>query len=186
MKIKLLVLTLFTASITFSQEFEGYLVLGFQGSQIDGDGMGGYFKPGLKSGIGLTIPGEKIDFISEITFSREGSRSSLNQTPYLIEFTSNYIDLTLQGKYTLTPSFNIYFGGQIGYLISASNNNSGSITNFIGVLRKFDLPYDIGVGYKLNESLEFMIRQSRSILTTRNDRFPFRNNNLGALIKLYI
>ena len=186
MKSFIISLIIFSSYTTLSaQSFEPYIIGGIQGSQIDGDGFGGYYKGGLKAGTGLIIPSEKIDYNIEITFSREGMKSTQKQTPYLTEFTSNYIDLALLGKKEFYPGFNFYFGGQFGYLLSAKDESQGSITNFTPHLKPIDICYEIGASYKINESWEIVIKQSRSILTTRKDLLRQYNNNLGVYLKVY-
>lgn len=166
-----------------SQKFEGYLIGGIQGSQIDGDGWGGYYKGGLKIGPGLVIPGEKMDAVIEMTYSREGARSTFERVPELTDVSLNYLDLALMGDYRAFDLINCYFGVQVAYFLSGKINSFGSESDIAPLLRRVDFLYEIGVGYDLNEKWEVVIRQSRSLINVRNDKGLHLNNNLGVLLK---
>ena len=69
-----------TAYQLTAQNFSARLMLGINGSQIDGDGMSGYYKPGLAAGAGVRFPlTDKISFGPEFLYSMKGSKASFEQ-----------------------------------------------------------------------------------------------------------
>ena len=80
-----------------SQRFKAGILVGFNGSQINGDASAGFNKLGLVAGVrGVTVINEKMEISIELLYSQRGSRSELfNSTntniPFKIEL--NYICL---------------------------------------------------------------------------------------------
>lgn len=100
-----LTLTLSFATISFSQEFFGGLILGGTTSQIGGDSRGGYNKIGAVGGVfaGLNLS-EDINVQMELKYIQKGSRSVDYENrpaydPFLIQL--NYIDMPIVIDYNL-------------------------------------------------------------------------------------
>jgi hypothetical protein len=115
-----------------AQNFSGKLILGVNGSQIDGDGMSGYYQPGLVFGAGARFPiNEKLSIGPEIMYSQKGSRASFDQVTKLgyprIIYRLNYVDLPIVAEYKVQPSMHIEGGLSFGYLLNAKLDPGGNL-----------------------------------------------------------
>ncbi|OBX24092.1 MULTISPECIES: porin family protein [Bizionia] len=91
---------------------------------------------------------EKFSIQPEIMYSIQGY--SFNDDVV----TLNYLNLPLMGKYYVTKGFSIEAGPQIGFLLSAKNEDIKVKDNFNAV----DFGINFGLGYKLNNGLNFGAR----------------------------
>ena len=99
-----LTLTLSFATISFSQEFFGGLILGGTTSQIGGDSRGGYNKIGAVGGVfaGLNLS-EDINVQMELKYIQKGSYSGDLENDPLAPFRIklDYVDLPVVVSYNL-------------------------------------------------------------------------------------
>jgi len=142
---KLLVIILFSlwSNITFAQSnFKAGLLGGIIGSQVSGDNLSGFNKPGLVVGtfVSRKLKNEKASFEFQITYIQKGSRKQVHPdkgdlTFYLLRL--NYIEVPLLLKYKI-KKFTYEFGpsaasllkytvqDQYGYIPSSSPEAIGS------------------------------------------------------------
>lgn len=158
---------------TQSQNFSGRLILGMNGSQIDGDGMSGYYKPGLVSGIGVRFPiSEKISIGPEIMYSMKGSKASFDQVtkfgyPRII-YRLNYIDLPIVADYRISGGIQAEAGLSYGRLLNAKLDN-GTNLGFVDVpylFNKSDFQLLLGLKYEIFDNLWLSGRVLYSVVST--------------------
>ncbi|PQJ79226.1 porin family protein [Polaribacter porphyrae] len=99
------------------------------------------FNAGFMAEISLS---EKFSIQPELLFSGQGG-SSINLS---------YLNLPVMGKYYVTESLSLEAGPQIGYLLSAKTGGRNVKSSF----NKFDFGANFGLGYKLNNGLNFGVR----------------------------
>jgi hypothetical protein len=158
---------------SFSQEFKAGITTGFLVSQYDGDGYGGYNKPGLTfGGFVSRILSDKISLGFEIKFIQKGSADYTNYEKGDYEsfkLRLNYIEMPFLFKYQLNQKIVAEAGFGGAYLISASKNiNQQGFVKVTSYFDKFEIPFIIGASYKLSEKLEFSTRFSYSALPIRD------------------
>lgn len=106
---------------------------------------------------------EKFSFQPELLYSGQGSSINLN-----------YLNMPLMGKYYLTKGFSLEAGPQVGYLLSAKNNN----TNVKSSFHKFDFGVNFGLGFKLENGLNFGARYNLGLSDINNvDGFTCKHKN---------
>ncbi|WP_430408468.1 porin family protein [Kordia sp.] len=91
---------------------------------------------------------EKFSFQPEIMYSIQGFSVDDKITRL------NYLNLPLMGKYYLTKKLSVEAGPQVGFLVSAK----GPTGNVKGNFKTLDVGVNFGVGYKLNNGLNFGAR----------------------------
>ena len=91
---------------------------------------------------------EKFSFQPELMYSIQGFSVDDKVT------TLNYLNLPLMGKYYLTKKLSIEAGPQVGFLLSAKGPSRNAKDNF----KTLDFGVNFGLGYKLNNGLNFGAR----------------------------
>lgn len=148
---------LFTAMAIFglanmnAQDFHLGAKIGINFSDIYGDNTGA--TDPITSIINFGIVAEKsfsdkFSFQPEIMYSIQGFSVDDDVV------TLNYLNLPLMGKYYITKGFSLEAGPQIGFLLSAKNEEINVKNNF----KTLDLGVNVGLGYKLNNGLNFGAR----------------------------
>ncbi len=159
----------------FSQAMNAKLIAGFNGAQIDGDGLAGYKKFGLVGGASVSVPlkKEKWMFEQELVFSQKGSREGSNEIA--LKYTLNYLEANSLFNYHYSEK--LYFGGgiKLGYLLTATFDNGFGDADIKPLLRVIDPTYVIGVGYNINEKLTLNAQFSRSILSVSSNEYLYNN-----------
>jgi Outer membrane protein beta-barrel domain len=125
-------------------QFYGGLSGGFNFSQIDGDGFGGYGKVGLNLGGYVHYDfDDRIGFQMELLYSCRGAREAIVETGEIYHWRLNYMDWVLLGNFTLVgngkQALVAHAGFSPGYLLYAKSGRSGFTSNISGVLRNLDV-----------------------------------------------
>ncbi|MDQ6527699.1 porin family protein [Flavobacterium sp. LHD-85] len=120
-------------------------------------------------GIMSEIPlSEKFSFQPEIMYSRQGY--SFNNDVIAM----NYLNIPLMGKYYVTKGFSLEAGPQIGFLLSAKNEKTDVKDSF----NTFDFGVNFGLGYKLENGLNFGVRYNLGLTDINNvDNSSIKNKN---------
>jgi len=161
---KLLFLLLVLTSGRLSAQFGGGLSVGFNPSQIDGDGVSGYYKAGLSVGGFLRLPADKpVGVQLEMLYDQLGS----NEKTFPIAKMS-YISFPLLLSVRTPVQFGAdehiidFHGGLVpGYLISAKDSYDADIS---GRLNRMDLRGAAGITYKFAKSVSFTARFAHSLV----------------------
>lgn len=156
-----------------AQNFSGRLILGINGSQIDGDGMSGYYKPGLVAGGGVRFPvNSRLSIGPEIMYSMKGSKASFDQVtkqgyPRII-YRVNYLDLPLVADYRISGGIQAEGGISYGRLLNAKLDN-GSNLGFVDVpylFKKSDFQILLGLKYEVFDNVWLSGRLLYSVVST--------------------
>ncbi|MFM2224925.1 MAG: hypothetical protein RJA07_1127 [Bacteroidota bacterium] len=178
-----LLIILFTFPLfTFAQSknnfFEGGLLLGFNGSQVDGDKLYGFHKVGLNAGAFGTFPiFRKNIFIQfELLYSQKGSRMTSNEifnnpnpnANYYL--TLNYAEIPILLSYHDKDGKTRLSGGiSISRLFSAYEEiNHEATPGAIDYFKKRDVCWVGDVSFMATKHIGFGLRYSYSILFIRN------------------
>ena len=169
MKIRIITLLtglfIFTAGIN-AQIFKGGVLLGINGSQIDGDNQSGYNKFGLMGGAFIYTPlSTNFDLQFEIEYMGKGAQSSGDDgfgTLNELTISLNYIELPVIVRLNTVKGFSIEGGLGFGYLFSSSQTLSYSSGTSQFNFKTFELSGILGFGYKINESFSVLARYSYS------------------------
>ena len=176
--------------ITFSssaQVFKAGATLGLNASQIEGDGIGGYNKPGvIIGGFVNTHLSEKWSSQFEISYIGKGSRK--NARPDKGDFNSlkvnlNYIEVPVSLRYH-HQKFLFEVGLYYGILLNSSvENEFGAVSLGNFPFEKSDFGGLLGIQYQLNDQIAVNIRSKNSILPVRD--FNNFDQNIGLFNRLF-
>ncbi len=127
-------------------------------------------------GILSEIPvSDKFSFQPELMYSGQGY--SFNEKTIAL----SYLNLPLMGKYYLTKGFSVEAGPQIGYLFNAENEETDVKDSF----NSFDFGVNFGLGYKLDNGLNFGARYNLG-LTDINNLDNSSNKNKNGVFQLSV
>lgn len=151
------------------EHFRFILSLGINGTQVDGDALGGYNKMGPYAGIHANRKmGEKTEFSIGLTYTQKGSRSNSSlQNPNYYILRLNYVEVPWMFIYNYKTKYR-FEGGVSGAYLFKSHEENGQIGVYKGNLKSYDFCYNFGVGYNLNEKMFFNLRYSYSFLPIRD------------------
>jgi hypothetical protein len=113
-------------------------------------------------GIMIEIPiNEKFSFQPELLYSSLGIKENDDNA----ELRLNYLTLPLMAKYYVADNFSLEAGPQIGILLSADakveGENEGGVEE---IFKNFDAAINFGVGYKLDNGLNFGARYNLGLI----------------------
>ncbi len=184
---KLLLLLLLTSAgpWAWGQAFRGKAIVGINGSQISGDGVGGFNQPGLLIGAGAEFPvGDRTTLEPEIFYSMKGSRTTESQADTLgifFIYRLNYIELPLLLNYRVRDDFFVSFGPSAAFLFSARVDDGFGFEDVRPDFRPFDFQGNVALEYRFFDAIGFNMRLSHSL--TSMNRIPV--NDLGARAAAY-
>ncbi len=175
-KVCFITLLLLVNIVVYSQNFKGGFTAGLVGSQVDGDGYGGYNKAGIFAGGWVSYEfNEYSSFLMELTYFQKGSRHNPDYengdfNSYI--FRTNYIEVPLLYQYKLKwfvleggPSL----GVSAGYYEKA---NEDELSDDQGYNRpaRLTLQANLGARFLLNENFSFVMRINYSTFNIRYDK----------------
>ncbi|AUC76517.1 porin family protein [Olleya sp. Bg11-27] len=112
---------------------------------------------GVYSEISLT---EKFSFQPEIMYSIQGFSINDDVTGTDDIVSLNYLNVPLMGKYHVTKGLSLEAGPQIGFLLSAKNEDIDVKDTF----KSIDVGVNLGLEYKLENGLNFGARYNFGLL----------------------
>ena len=125
------------------------------------------FHFGIQAEISIS---EKFSFQPELLYSGQGSKVHLN-----------YLNIPLMGKYYVSKGFSLEMGPQLGFLLSAKNDDTDAKDAF----KSLDFGVNFGIGYKLDNGLNFSARYNLG-LSDINDINGFSDKNRNGVFQLSI
>jgi len=177
-------LILLLANSLDAQDFKGKIIAGINSSQIEGDRLKGYNKPGLVLGIGAAFPiNSEWSIEPELLYAQKGSRSSQNEQALngkIETIALTYIDLPIIVNYKLREDLVLQAGLSPNYLIGAEIDPGTNIgfQNARSQFRDYDICISGGAEYIAWETIGLNIRWNYSLL-------PFNlvedNSNLNLI-----
>lgn len=97
----------------------------------------------------------------EIIYSGQGSDLNILSEDRI---SLNYLNVPIMGKYYATKRLSIEVGPQIGFLLSTK----GGTLDYKDLLKTTDFGVNFGVGYKLNNGLNFSARYNLGLTNINN------------------
>lgn len=169
-----------------AQEIRNGLVFGLSASQVDGDGMGGFNKPGLIFGGSSNFKfNDKISLQPEILFLQKGSKSTDNDSISGIGYLRwrlNYLSVPLLLRYQIQPRFTLQAGATADYLLSANQDNGFGYIERTDEIQKLDLCYTAGIEFRIWDNLAANARYQYSFKWL--DDLHFKNSNVLITLRL--
>jgi len=193
---KTVCLLLFSTAVfgTAAQRFEGGVLVGFNGTQVEGDTYKGYNKPGLLAGAYIQTDLAPAVFAGmEIKYSQKGARNRQdpkNPNPEKYIMRLNYVDIPFFAGFRTSETISVIGGASLGYLIRATEYNEYG--EFPPQDQKsfndFDLQPFVGFQFELLDRLKLDLRMAYSVLPVRgkpeNDLWYWRQNQFNNVISL--
>ena len=145
-----------------AQNIEGEFLAGVNLSQIDGDNLAGYNKPGfIIGGSSGFILKKDFGIKFRILLSQKGSRSGEND--FFYEATRlTYLEFPLMFEYTIEENYLIEAGLQGYYLIRAKVDDGFGFGDVKDQYEPRVYGFNLGLGYKLEKWI-FRISYHRSL-----------------------
>lgn len=170
MKNLLLFLLLLFCFCIKAQYFEGGLIGGITGSQIEGDGYSGFNKAGIDLGAYVRRDfSKKSSFQLEIKYEGKGAaaqfvydpNSQTNPDPYSMGL--HYIEIPVTYIYKFHPKFSFYFGLEAGYLFYQYGRDQQGYSYQVHIYKDYEIAGIGGLYYYLNKKYRVGLRYSYSI-----------------------
>lgn len=145
---------------------------GLNFATISGDNTKGVdlvtsFNFGVLSEIPIS---DKFSFQPEIMYSGQGY--SFNDNTIAL----SYLNIPLMGKYYVTKGLSVEAGPQIGFLLAAKNEKTDVKDSF----NTFDFGINFGLGYKLDNGLNFGARYNLGLTDINNVENSSSKNKNGV------
>jgi hypothetical protein len=163
-----LFLCFFNGFSSAAQEFRAGIVGGLNGSQLDGDGLAGYNKASLYTGVyvGRALT-DKVYWQLELAYSGKGSQrvvnpETLDEGPWL-RLSMHYIDIPFTIHYQYTPQWHFHTGLGMNFLVNYRYKDPRLFdlnTNF----RRWESALVLGTSYQITNHVSAVARFSYSIL----------------------
>ncbi|MGQ9847008.1 MAG: porin family protein [Bacteroidales bacterium] len=175
MKIKqtLILFAILNALCLNAQKFIGGVHFGVVTSQVDGDRLEGYNKPGIEAGIYVENTFKTFwTFSMGLNYIQKGSRKLLNpdipgDRYYCLRL--NYVEVPIMIGLSIKKKYITEAGIAVGYLYKAREDVDG--TGFLDPyppFKSYDIPIKFGLGYKINDHLQLKFHFAYSIIPIRN------------------
>ncbi len=170
-----------------SQIIKGQLIAGLNMTQVDGDEVYGYKKPGLQLGLGAMIPfGDKWDLSIETIYNEKGARQKA-QYPMLADSTNgayslylNYLEVPVLVHFTDKELITVGTGFSWGRLITAREYEHDRQTNTDaqnGVYNPNDFNILVDLRMRLYKQIKFNFRYAYSMAKIRTREY---STNTGS------
>lgn len=181
----------FIAQTLNAQTFKAGITAGVNWTQIDGDNIGGFTKPGLSAGVISEIPlAQNWGLAFEILYSQKGSTSFLTTSGYNFTLYYDYAEMPLLVKFH-DPKGGLTFGAgaSAGRLVRYKYTESKvDLTDIYFKDHKpnnWDWDYVLEGSYQFNDVWSAGIRWSKSMRSFRFDpNSNFNGKQLHHLITL--
>lgn len=149
----------------FGQYFEGGILVGLTASQMDGDMLGGYNKPGLTAGmwVGRSI-NPKWNYRAELKYTMKGAASSQATDLYSqYRKTLHYLELPVIACYHLSTGLSAEAGLSGAYLAHATLNIGNGTFDATGPMKRYEFNILGGIAYHLSDNFSLNFRFSYSL-----------------------
>lgn len=175
---------LFTINLVFGQAFNGKLIIGINGSQIDGDRMGGFHKAGIVAGAAVEYAvNDAFSFQPEILYSQKGSRSA-PKDPLFMLWRLSYLEVPLLFNYKLKNGLIFHAGASVGYLMKANFDDGYGFIDRTLSFERLDGSALLGMSYVFSEQVILNIRYTRSLVPITQENFEaFYNSTLSVTLR---
>jgi len=184
-------LSILSAFLLFSLSFYGQvfkvgLLAGLSGSQVEGDGYGGYNKLGFIVGGFTNIEhSEKFSTQLDMYFINKGSQKNPKTSEGDVDafkLNINYVEMPFALRYhykKFIVEAGLYYSVFLNYSMS---DEFGEVTDEPFPFKKYDFGGFLGLNYKINEHIIFNLRSKNSFVPVRD--FQNLDQQIGILNKL--
>lgn len=161
-----------TSSGCFAQaDFKLDIHAGLAGTQVQGDGLGGFDKLGVMGGLGVhTAAFDKFDLGLELNIVEKGSVKRANPEAGDLEkykMRLFYVQVPIYARYNVNDKIGVLAGPSLAALISSREEDlNGEIQNNPD-FEPFELAAIIGVHYRFTEKFKAEIRLDQSLSAIR-------------------
>ncbi|MES2628119.1 MAG: porin family protein [Bacteroidota bacterium] len=172
----LVFLVFLTLSFTLSAQrgrkkvFHTSAFAGFTAAQVQGDGLGGFDKPGLTAGFGVgNRINKKWGIGFELSFVQKGSRKVQdpdNEDYTYYRLSLNYAEVPLLVQY-YRKKLTVFAGPTVGYLLGSHEEISGEILPIQNPFRKYEVGVTLGAAYRFARKWDISMRIQDSALSIR-------------------
>lgn len=187
-------LLLIWATTATAQRFQGGILAGFNGTQVEGDTYKGYHKPGILAGVWVqTDLAPAIFGGMELKFSQKGARSRIDPkdpVPDKYIMRLNYMELPVFAGFRSSELISVIGGVSFGYLISSVEiNEDGKFPpEDQKPFNATDIQPFVGFQFDVVDQLKIDLRMAYSVLPVRgkpdNDLWYWRQNQFNNVISL--
>jgi len=169
-----ILLLLFFISISFkisAQKFYAGIIGGMAATQISGDQLSGFDKPGIAAGgfAGTTVS-EKFDVVMQILYIQKGSKKNAdpdNGDYVAYKLRLNYFEVPLLLHWKYSKRFIIEAGPTFGALLSSYEEDEFGEIPERRPFKSFEFGGILGLNVTIVDQLRFNVRTGRSILPVR-------------------
>lgn len=195
-KILLPAFLILLVQIVSAQRFEGGLLFGFNGTQVEGDSFRGYNKPGILGGVFVQTDLAPAIFAGmEIKYSQKGSRNRIkpkDPEPQKYIMRLSYIDIPFFMGFRTNDRGAIIGGISAGYLLSGKEfDEYGQFPpEDRNPFNSLDLQPFLGFQFEMLERLKLDLRFALSVLPIRGQpgenatNYYWLNNQFNNVISL--
>lgn len=170
----------------YGQVFKVGLIAGLSGSQVEGDGYGGYNKLGFIVGGFTNIEhSEKFSTQLDMYFINKGSQKNPKTSEGDVDafkLNINYVEMPFALRYhykKFIVEAGLYYSVFLNYSMS---DEFGEVTDEPFPFKKYDFGGFLGLNYKINEHIIFNLRSKNSFVPVRD--FQNLDQQIGILNKL--
>lgn len=162
-----------------AQNFDAGLKAGISASQISGDDLSGYNKPGIYAGVFTSLDiSDRSTLALEINYIEKGSRDYAQPDKgdyYSYKLMLNYVEVPLTYQFFINEKISLEVGPSFAVLLKRENNEEDQDGIIPGQdpFKNYELAINTSINYWINEHWAGGIRHSESIL-------PVRKHNSGA------
>ena len=154
------------------RRFEADIVVGSNFSQLDGDGIAGFNKVGIKAGLDISYPtSETKGWSLGLYLDQRGSSTRLIRTNVFDQFIAlQYlsIPISIYSKSWWHDETNRYkvkvYGSFVPARLFASSSDNPSFDNETDSFKKWDMSFLIGISYGIGPRASLRISAERSVL----------------------
>ena len=190
----LLLLFILVANLVNAQRFDGGILVGLNGSQVNGDTYRGYYKPGILAGAFVQTDIAPAFFAGmEIKYSQKGARNKINQkdpNPRKYIMRLDYIDVPFFIGFRTNNKGTIIGGVSAGYLMHAAEYDEYGLfpPEDTHPFNSLDLQPFVGFQFDMLDNLKIDLRIAYSVLPVRgkpeHDLWYWRQNQFNNVISL--
>ncbi len=188
-KYLLIIVLLGISAIVFAQRFQGGLLAGFNGSQVEGDRYKGYHKPGLLAGAYVQTDLAPAVFAAmELKYSQKGARSRpkiLQQNtnnpvvfdelvdPGMLKYIMRlgYAELPVYAGFRTSEHTSVIGGVSFGYLLHAAeyDDHGRFPAESEKAFNSLDIQPFVGFQFDFLDNLKLDLRLAYSVLPIRGE-----------------
>ena len=121
---------------------------------------------------------DQFSFQPELLYSSQGDKMSVDGMD--IDFKFDYLNLPLMAKYYVAEGFSLEAGPQIGFLLSSKVEGGGVSIDLDDVIKGIDFGLDFGLGYKLENGLNFAARYNLGLSNIVEDNGTILGEEIDA------